>query len=257
VTGDRCRLLFLRPDGAKPAPCTKNLHVKGGDVLHRAPASRPGGARTQAPTQARSHAARCRPCRVSHPGGTRPARAPEGRAPRGAPPAPRRDALPGSPPARCRARLRRAPGHVASRTPEGRAPRHPPRPALTLPPVGHASGVPPAVPRAPLPPVGHASGVCLRLCRVSRPGGARTQAPTQARSHAARCRPCRVSHPGGTRPARTPEGRAPRGAPPAPRRDALPGSPPARCRARLRRAPGHVASRTPEGRAPRFTACPL
>jgi len=239
VTGDRCRLLFLRPDGAKPAPCTKNLHVKGGDVLHRAPASRPGGARTQAPTQARSHAARCRPCRVSHPGGTRPARAPEGRAPRGAPPAPRRDALPGSPPARCRARLRRAPGHVASRTPEGRAPRHPPRPALTLPPVGHASGVPPAVPRAPLPPVGHASGVCLRLCRVSRPGGTRTQAPTQARSHAARCRP-HLRHASGHAACTTRET--------LPIGKAVPRAPHARRRRSGRCSPAHTCA--PEGHAP-------
>ncbi len=150
MTGDRCRLLFLRPDGAKPAPCTKNLHVKGGDVLHRAPVSRPGGTRTQAPTQARSHAARCRPCRVSHP---RPRYTPArsfltqrrkavGHA-SGVPPAvprlaPRRDALHRLAPApaqharplffnakaqSCRARLWRASGRAASRAPEGRAPR--------------------------------------------------------------------------------------------------------------------------------------
>ncbi len=115
-----------------------------------------------------------------------PTRAPEGRAPRGAPPAPRRGALPGSPPARCRARLRRA--HVRAR----------PRPGGTR----TQGACPPAPQRGAHPggrcprPGGARYGAC-RTVRRPRPGGARYGA----------CRTARRPRPGGRYNAlRTPVG---------------------------------------------------
>ncbi len=159
-----------------------------------------------------------------------------------------------------------SPGWLAAartRAPEERAPRGTPRRARLQ--RAHVRAAP--APRRDV----------LRSTRP-RPGGARTQAhctraPAGASGANRRARlrrahvPVPGASPGWLAAARTraPEERAPRPTAPVPQRDTHPGSPAARCRARLQRAhvpvpgasPGWLAAartRAPEERAPRPTA---